>query len=195
MEELPHIEGYEPEKMTISMLGANVFGLIMFVLLVPLLGIPFSRLYEVGHSDLKDMGWLMLALVVGIVVHELVHGLSWVLAGRLSWRDISFGVMWRYLAPYCHCSRPMRKFPYIVGALAPLVVLGVIPCVVAFLNGSLAWLAFGIFLTVGGCGDILVVWQLRKEKGNVLIYDHPSEAGGYVYRPQAQYGETYQANE
>jgi hypothetical protein len=185
-EELPRMEGYEPEKKVINMIGANVFGLIIMVVLALLLGVPFVWLHggiDLAHAETM---WLVVALVAGIVVHELIHGLAWMLAGRMSWRDISFGVMWRYLAPYCHCSRPMRKSPYVAGALAPLVVLGVVPCVVAFLNGSFAWLVFGIFLTVGACGDILVVWILRKEKKDVLIYDHPSEAGCYVYRPQSE---------
>ena len=38
-----------------------------------------------------------------------------------------------------------------------------------------------------GCamGDVLIVWAIRKEPPDTLVYDHPSEPGCIVYHPTA----------
>ena len=47
-------------------------------------------------------------------------------------------------------------------------------------------LALGIVFIVSAAGDIMIVWAIRKDPSDALVYDHPSEAGCYVYRKTAQ---------
>lgn len=133
-----------------------------------------------GHYYLKSM----IVLIVGIVVHELIHGLTWGLFAKSGFKSISFGVMWKMLTPYCHCSEPLKVPYYAIGGLMPLITLGVIPALVAIVIKSLFWLTMAIIFIAAAAGDIMIVWKLRKENRDNMILDHPSEAGYLVYEEE-----------
>ena len=180
-EELPVVEGYEPQKKTISMLKANLLAIALFVVVGVLLGIPYHYLYEAEElaSWSTIFPWFLLLLLVGIVVHELVHGITWLLLTHNGFSHLSFGFLSGGV--YCHIDVPMPKRQYVIGALMPLLLLGIVPTIVAFCIGNLLWLLLGIVFIVSAAGDMMIVWTIRKEPANALVYDHPSEAGCYVY--------------
>ena len=92
-----------------------------------------------------------------------------------------FGVMCgRCSLPYCHCDEPMRIPGYMMGAMMPCVILGIIPSIVALLIGNLPLLAWGIFFIAAAAGDIWMTWLLTKENPKSMVLDHPSEAGFYI---------------
>ena len=130
--------------------------------------------------------WLFIAIVVGIVVHELIHGLTWILVTRQSFSHLAFGTMAG--AVYCHIDVPMKKRPYIIGAVMPLLLLGIIPMIIAIAVGSTFWLVFGGIFIVCAIGDIMILWKIRHESKDALIYDHPTEAGYVVYRKKSDVG-------
>ena len=181
MEEL---EGKSRRKVAIDIVKANWFAIGLFlaaavVFLIPYFLIwhdaPLNRLLGYRVNNLV----FFIAILVGIVVHELIHGITW--ACHTGWRSISFGVMWKLLTPYCHCDEPMRIRPYQLACLMPCFVLGVIPSVFALFIGSLPLLLWGIFFIAAAAGDIWMAWLLTKENSNSLVLDHPSEAGFYIY--------------
>ena len=136
-----------------------------------------------GNPVLVMLG-IIVVLIVGMVIHEFVHGLVWAHYAEGGWKTISFGVMWKYLAPYCHCDVPLKVPHYRIGALAPLYVVGILPVLVSPFLHSLALLFFGIFFISGAAGDLMVVWKLRKEDPTSMVLDHPSEAGYLVYEEE-----------
>ena len=88
VEELPVMEGYEAEKKTISMLKANVLSVVFLLVFGALCGLAFHAIWGIGELDIssKRIIWYDLLFIVGsvagIVVHELVHGLTWILLTR-----------------------------------------------------------------------------------------------------------------
>ena len=185
-EELPIVEGYEPQKKTISMLVANLMAIGMFVVIGAVLGIAFYSIH--GSRELDSWNdmllWFVLLMVLGIAVHELIHGITWLILTHNSFRHLSFGFLPGGV--YCHIDVPMTKRQYVIGAMMPLLLLGILPTLVAFFNGSLLWLLLGIVFIVSAAGDMMIVWVIRKEPADVLVYDHPSEAGCYIYQKTAQ---------
>lgn len=185
VEELPVVEGYEAEKKTISMLKANVLSVVFLLVFGALCGLAFHAIWGIGNLDISSERVLrydlffIVGMVAGIVVHELVHGLTWILLTRKGFRHLSFGLMKG--GAYCHIDVPMGKRHYVIGALMPLFLIGIVPLLVAFCIGSLLWLLLGVIFVVAAIGDIMIVWTIRKEPADALVYDHPSEAGCYVY--------------
>lgn len=178
--------GYRREELTVSIVRANVFAV---VLLIPLLVLGFG-LFLLKNDSVSlpsgPMGTLLLFLLffVLIVVHELIHGLSWAIFTEHHWKDISFGFMKQYLTPYCSCAVPLKKGQYIFGALMPLLVLGLVPMLVGILTGSLLTLLLGVMLADGAAGDILIVWKIlryRSAAKEVVYIDHPTQAGGVIF--------------
>ena len=126
------------------------------------------------------------ALVFGIVVHELIHGLAWAWTGRKPLRAIRFGVSWRALAPHAQCTVPLPASAYRLGATAPGLLLGVVPALAGTLTGVGAVAAFGWLMVLGAGGDIVVLWLIRSVQGHVLLQDHPTRAGCVAHHAEAQ---------
>ena len=181
-------QGYERVDLTVGLIGANLFAI---VLLIPLLIIGFFLYFLAGRGSFSLFGdnvfGFLLFLVVFfalIVVHELVHGISWAVFAENHWKDIEFGFIRKYLTPYCTCADPLTKGQYIFGAVMPLITLGILPMAAGILFGSLPVLLMGIIMTDSAAGDILIVWRILRypSKGKDIVYvDHPTQAGGVIF--------------
>jgi len=123
-------------------------------------------------------------MTIGIIAHELIHGITWAMYTKNGFKSIKFGVLWKVLTPYCHCSEPLKVKHYITGAIMPAIILGFLPFVYSLFTGNALWLFFGIFFTMSAVGDFLIVNLVRKENMNSLVLDHPSEVGCYVFRKE-----------
>ena len=71
------VEGYEAVKTIISMMTANLLAIGFLVVFGALCWWVFGMLW--GGEEWRFSFWLVVLLVAGIVVHELVHGITWLL--------------------------------------------------------------------------------------------------------------------
>jgi putative zincin peptidase len=179
----------DPEDRSIAMGWAVLLGILLVTPIVALLlvfhGLVRGPAAIAGAIDAllgrPAVGLPLLAL--GIVVHELVHAAVWVLAGRGDWARVHFGWHWRALAPFAHYTDPLPATGYRLGAMAPLVVLGIAPSIAGTLAGWNGVAAFGWLLTAGAAGDVAVLWLLRDVPARALVVDHPARAGCLVHPP------------
>lgn len=178
-EPLPEVEGYVPEKKTINILWANVWAIALFFVVAVIGWVSMYAFWDNLAFGGSTMVLLLVGIVLGLVIHELVHGFTWLLLLKKGFRHLSFGFM--VGAVYCHIDVPMDKRKYVIGALMPLFLVGVLPWVAGIASGSLLWMLIGAVMISGAAGDIMIVWSLRHEPADTLVYDHPSEAGCVVY--------------
>ena len=173
-------------KVAIDIVKANIFAVVIMVVAAIVFLVPFFWIWKDKKpidellGGFGDWSITFILFIVGIVVHELIHGLTWACYAKSGWKSISFGVMWKLLTPYCHCDEPMRIHGYMMGAMMPCVILGIIPAVAALFIGSLPMLAWGILFIAAAAGDIWMTWLLTKENPRSMVLDHPSEAGFYI---------------
>jgi hypothetical protein len=184
------IENYQQEKLVINIVWANIFGFILLIPTVLVFGLPYYLIWKgTLLTDISNLlnhpGKLLLfvaATIVGIVIHELIHGVFWARYAKNGFKSIKFGILLKMLTPYCHCKEALKIKHYIIGAIMPAILLGIVPAIIAIAVGNLALLIFGIVFTMAACGDFLVINLLRKEDMEDWVQDHPSEAGCYIYR-------------
>jgi hypothetical protein len=173
---------------SISIARANV---LMLLITVPLMVALIALYLAVWNArDLvagleRFLRWRVVipTLVIGIPLHEIIHGLTWVVVGRRPLGDVRFGFQWKTITPYAHLQVPVPATAYRWGAAMPAIVLGILPYLagLGLGQGWLAWL--GLFFVFTAGGDLLVLWLLRGVDGEALTEDHPSRAGCYVYGP------------
>lgn len=188
-----NLDDYTVEERVIDFDKAQVGAILYFVPFAILLGVPYVLLWtnQLSKPYLKPLlrnpeNWLyaVLAFFIGIVIHELLHGLSWSLFAKRGLRSMKFGIFWKQLMPYCHCKEPLKVKQYIFGTLMPGIILGIIPSVVAIIIGNLALLLFGLFFTYAASGDFMIVNLLLKEPMDELVGDHATKIGCMIYRKQ-----------
>lgn len=192
------IDGYKKELLTFDLMKANLYAIFSIIPILILYGVPFVLLWRNSFSkvalknfiDEFTLGiWgnfvsILLVMTIGIIVHELIHGITWAMYAKNGFKSIKFGVLWKALTPYCHCSEPLKVKHYITGGIMPAIILGFLPFVYSLFTGNALWLFFGIFFTMSAVGDFLIVNLVRKENMNSLVLDHPSEVGCYVFRKE-----------
>jgi hypothetical protein len=127
--------------------------------------------------------WIkVISILLSIVVHELIHGVIFALYSPRGFKSVSFGFNVKLGAFYCHCEDPLKVKHYMLAGIAPLIVLGLIPLMVGLSTG-IAWAkTFGLLLTIGGFGDLLVFIKLLKFDRNLVIRDHPEKLG-FIIEP------------
>ncbi|WP_259179142.1 DUF3267 domain-containing protein [Sphingobacterium sp. BIGb0165] len=183
-------EQYEKEKLTIDLIWANKISLLLLIPILLVFGLPYYLLWKseinlksiFENLQLLDSLYIFGIVFFGIVVHELIHGISWSIFAKNGFRSIKFGILWKMFTPYCHCNEPLKVREYIIGAIAPAILLGIVPAIIAIFTGSFGLLIFGMFFTMAASGDFLIINIIRVEKSNDLVQDHPSEAGCYIFR-------------
>ncbi len=177
-------QGYQIKELKISALRANVVAMVISAPFWLAFLVPFVILH--GNPFAQDYNALLfvLAMIAGIVIHELIHGLTFAIFTEKAWKSIEFGIIWEYMTPYCTCSEPMKKGPMIVAAIMPTIVLGFLPAVLGIITGKWVIMFFAIILIMGGGGDMMIILNILKyrSKGKeVLFLDHPYEIGTIVF--------------
>ncbi len=179
-------QGYRKTLLTVSILWANVFA-IFLLLAAAVIGIVlFVLKYDdlFGRLSILESVILIIIFLALIVIHELIHGIGWSLSTKNGFKDIEFGVMLDSLTPYCTCSQPLSKGQYILGAMLPLIILGILPMIAGILIGSFYTMMMGVIMTASAAGDILIVLKILRYKSrakDVVYMDHPTEAGGVIF--------------
>lgn len=180
---------YNKEMLTIDMAKANVAAIKYFAFFALIFGLPYYFIWGFNSKPLLETDNLILngaftlfLFLFGIVIHELVHGIFFAKYAENGFRSVRFGVLWKMLTPYAHCKEPLKIKQYTVALLAPLIIVGIIPSIVALIAGSASLLFFGIFLSGGAAGDLMIYNLIKKENPEDYVQDHPSEAGCWIYR-------------
>ena len=172
-------------EITVSFLAANVygtlFGMLLALLLIALFYFNWRGTAVQPPPDAFGVLHVLLLFIAGIVTHELMHGLGWMIFGAVPRSAIHFGIKWKLLTPYAHSSARMPVRGYRLGTLLPGLLLGILPSLFAILTGSLLVLGFGLFFTATAGGDFLILWLLRGIPANAQVEDHPSRVGSIVY--------------
>jgi hypothetical protein len=167
--------------LSISMDRANVIVMLISIPVILLQFAVFLMLH--GTEGLRltlNTALLIAAVLLGIVVHELIHGLSWVIFGRKPFSAIKFGFQWKTLTPYAHLKEPVEVNAYRLGAFLPGFILGILIYILSlvFGNGDLFW--FSLVHTSAAGGDWLILWLIRNVRAGMQVEDHPTNAGCYV---------------
>ena len=172
----------------ISVVNANIIAMAMLVPIaiigiVPYILIWGGQSFIDGFNFLKNHTLLLfLIFVIGIVLHEGLHGVTFALFTKNGFKSIRFGIKWTLLTPYCHCSEPLLRNHYLLGGIMPGLVLGFFPVIVALIYGYGWLLLLGVFFIGAAGGDLMVLFKLIKVDKKHLIQDHPNEIGFLVLR-------------
>ena len=178
-------DGYKKTELTVNILKANIFAIVLLLLVAAIAIVLYVLRYDDMFSRVSTIGTIgfFVVFLALAVVHELIHGIGWAFSTK-TFKVIDFGIMRDSLTPYCTCSQPLNKGQYILGAILPLITLGIIPMIVGYLICSFYTLIMGVMMTSAAAGDILIIRKILKYKSNakdIVYIDHPTEAGGVIF--------------
>lgn len=167
---------------TISMARANAIAVALF----PVGFVIWQSHRLIWGSDPLAGAWqypwplVIAVLILSVVAHEGLHGLGFLVFGRVSWSAIHFGFHWKALTPYAGCRVALLASAYRGATMLPGIVLGVIPTILGLASGS-GWLTlWGTMMFLVAGGDFAVLWAIRSLPAGARVLDHPEKVGCVV---------------
>lgn len=155
-------------------LFVNIAALILMVIfvIIGILIVPISYTFDNDGSIVTV--WLktiavLAGMIVYFILHELVHGITMKHYGA---KKVKYGFTGLYA--FAGCEEYFSKKPYIVIALAPIVVWGVVlAAICCFVPKSWFWVVYFIQIMnlSGAAGDLYVTCKFSKFPKDILIKD------------------------
>ena len=180
-------DGFESHYLTVTAEKANVMAIVTTLpFIIPVVALFFICGNSFHTLDYGFLGFIIFLAVLfaSLVVHEWIHGITYAIFAKNHFKDIEFGIVWKMLTPYCTCSSPLKKYQYFLALIMPGLVLGLIPSIIAIINGSVALLGYGVVMIMGAGGDLLILYLILKnasKKKDVLYHDHPTDVGVVMF--------------
>lgn len=173
--------GYKKKNVIISSKKATVLGGMSVLPLVIIFAVIYRlTLVERAHlTELSGPGFyiiLVAIITISIVVHELLHGVGWALSSGKGWNIVRFNISG--FMPSCACKMALSKGKYLFGVLFPLIVLGGGSILFLFVYpGTVSILTMAVNIVAAGADVLIAMKVITDTRKNVLIADHPTEAG------------------
>lgn len=176
-------DGSERVEYTMEIGRANLYAFLMIFPILLFFLLPFHIIWGFGtflSTSQEFINQFFIILLVGVIVHELIHGITLAFFAKRGIKSIRFGMNWKWLTPYCHCVEPLKVKHYLLSTIMPLILMGLVPTIIAYLIGNGFLLAFGLLFIWAAGGDIISFFMLIKLDKNILVYDHPDRLGFYT---------------
>ncbi len=170
-------QGYVASECYISMLRVSVMALLTagpIALLCFVIYVFTFPNFTYDASSTRSVGFLVLFSGF-IILHEFLHGVTWGLFCKDK-RSISYGVIWKHLTPYCTCAEPLSFSRYLLGALMPLLVLGIGLFLISLIIQSELLLYLSCLNIVCAGGDTTIAIMMFKHRKSIFL-DHPTKIG------------------
>ena len=135
--------------------------------------IPLTTLFNIGVSEslyFARLGVIVGGIIFYMILHELVHGLAMKIFGT---KKVKYGFTGMYA--YAGSDDYYDKKSYIIIALAPIVVWGIVLAIINVLVPyEWFWVVYLIQLInlSGAAGDLFVTVRFSKMPKDILVRDY-----------------------
>ena len=142
----------------------NIVCIVLFILMVILTAFLYKGNLAEDFYKVNLM-LLILANIGTMLVHELLHSLSYVLYGG-DFKKIVYGAYLEKGVLYCLCKQNITRKNILNSLMFPLFYIGIIPYIIALIFKLPFLLFLAIMNIVGATGDIMMfiyIASLNKE--------------------------------
>lgn len=162
-------------------LKLNIYALFMIVILsigtVMIFG-SFSFVIE-GIDSLLYFAGFIISFLLYIVIHELLHGVGFVLFGEATIKDLKFGVIFKNGMAYCISTVPVSVKTSRISLMMPVYVICIPMYIIGVITNSFYISLLAVFFLSGSVGDFYYMLLLRKTDKNLYMYEEAPTKTGY----------------
>ncbi len=170
--ELLAVDLQKNKKLAI-LINVSAFAVALAMFVVAAFFVPIGTFFDMSEgfgAYLARVGALAVGLIVYIVLHELVHGVTMRICGT---KKIKYGFTGLYA--FAGSNDYYSKKAYILIALAPVVLWGaVLGALTLILPQSWFWVAYIIQISnvSGAAGDFYVTFRFMSLPNDILVKDY-----------------------
>jgi len=176
------MEKMQDEKIIMSSKKVNVLALLfslgMLVICLPLFYVLYGK--ESLNTQMYPFLFKIIVLILGIFIHEGIHGLFFSIYNADGFKGIKFGFSLKKMVAYCHCKNAIKIYQTQIVLIMPFIILGVLPLVIGFIFNNFFWVIFGIVYCAASIGDLLIFFKLIRKNRNLFFKDSTTYCGGEI---------------
>ena len=148
-------------------------GVVLTLVLFSIIGITKFTFNPLGT------GLFLVSFLVFIVVHELLHGLSFILFNRSKLSDVKFGIVLKSGMAYCISTVPVKVDAARLSLMMPVYVVCIPLYIVGVVIGNMYLCLLAILFFSGSAGDLYYMWKLRNTNKNHYMFEKMPTKSGY----------------
>ncbi|WP_340105572.1 metalloprotease family protein [Rhodohalobacter sp. 8-1] len=92
-------------------------------------------------------------------------------------KGVKFGFDDQHGIPFVHIKEPISVPGFRIGAIMPLIILGLIPIGFGMTYGIISLTAFGVLFTISASGDLLLIARTKGIPADKKLKDMPDRIG------------------
>lgn len=129
--------------------------------------------------SLNTFGIAFIIMIPYMVLHELLHSLSYILNGA-KFSNITYGMHLEKGILCCLCKQNISKRNILISLLTPFFMIGVITYIIGLITNNSVIVMLSIFNLSGCSGDLIMFYALLKLNNfEFSEYDNPLAFGLY----------------
>lgn len=151
-------ENKDNKKYYVFKMNMNVLNIFSFVLLGIVIGISiliYKDFWKEYTDNFFKMGLFLLAFFGYMILHELLHALSYIIHGAKS-KNITFGIHLEDNILCCLCKQDITKKNILMSLLYPFFFIGIVTYVIGAIFKLPMLFLLSIFNLSGCIGDIVM---------------------------------------
>lgn len=121
----------------------------------------------------------LLSFIVFIVVHELLHGLAFMVFNKNKKKELKFGLELKSGMAYCISTVPVQVGAGRLSLMMPVYVICIPLYIIAIITGNLWLLIAAVCFLSGSTGDFYYMWKLRKTSKDLYMFEEMPTKSGY----------------
>ncbi|RAP59720.1 metalloprotease family protein [Oleiagrimonas sp. MCCC 1A03011] len=122
------------------------------------------------------MGFIFI-LAVSIFIHEYIHYASFTFNGGADKGLVDYRFSRKALTPYVVCRDKVKACRYMVSAILPFLLLGVLLFIISIVYGSRFVFWLSVYQIYGSSGDLLLFFMLTKFDASRFVVRTVGEVG------------------
>ena len=158
----------------------GVFLQVLSIVILVIMGLLTFLIYKpINVSDI-DFIIIFLLMIPYLVVHEILHSISYVLNGA-KFKNVTYGVHLEKGVLCCLCKQNISKRNILISLITPFVVIGVITYIIGLITSNFVLIILSVINIAGCSGDLVMFYDFLKLKNfEYSEYDNPMAFGIYM---------------
>ena len=150
-------------------LNLFLLNILDFVLLIFLFILTY---FLTGNLDVLniEMSWILI-LIFWLILHEILHGIGFLILGKVKFKNVVFGAELEKGIFYCMCKEKISKLNILISLVFPLFFIGIFTYVIGLIINSNLLLFLSVFNIAGSIGDIVMTFDILLMPKDIKYLD------------------------
>ncbi|WBW97672.1 DUF3267 domain-containing protein [Oceanirhabdus sp. W0125-5] len=171
------------DELTMSKRSIIITSILFSIIIYAIIGTLYSMIWDKPFWETffyyfdNNKLLCLLTFIAFTIVHELLHGLGFIVFAHVPWSEVKFGINYKYFTPYTDCDSILNVIQFRIVSVLPVLILGIIPTIIGMTIGSIYLVGWGLVMICCGLGDFAIIWMTRALNPKILVKSHPTKIG------------------